>query len=236
MRATSSRSTATGDQVKIRNGFSSSVEFNDMVIGRDGNPLVVLSELTGPSLVRIDRASGSLTLLARGGLLEFGGSIAVEHDGRILATDKDEIIRIDPHDGEQTVVRKFDQRVQGVAVRTDGAILARTAPKGTVPAKLVKVDPFTGAQSTISIGGFLSKGVSSGLAMEDGVSSSLPRAVPAASSGSTPSPVPISNCCARTTATPTTSVCTGSIRSRRHHLWSLSATRSAWPSSTASWT
>ena len=160
----------TGDQTQIRNGSNSFFEFDDLVVGRDGNLVAVLVGTTGPSLVRINSSTGQLTKLANGDLLPTGGSIAIEHDGRVLVTDDHQVIRIDPVTGNQTVVREFAQRVRGVAVRNDGAILVRTKGEGTVKPKLVKVDPFTHVATTISIGGFLSAtSGSAGLAMEDGI-------------------------------------------------------------------
>ena len=160
----------TGDQTQIRNGSNSFFEFQDLVVGRDGNLVAVLNGDTGASLVRINSSTGQLTQLAKGDLLRNGGSIAIEHDGRVLVTDDHRVIRIDPVTGKRTIVRDFAQPISGIAVRNDGAILVRTKGEGTVPPKLVKIDPFTNAQTTISFGGFLSKTTgSAGLAMENGI-------------------------------------------------------------------
>ena len=63
----------------------------------------------------------------------------------------------------------FSTNATGVAVRSDSTILVRTAGNASTPPRLVKVDPATGAQTTISSGGFLDGDFGSqGLAMENG--------------------------------------------------------------------
>jgi outer membrane protein assembly factor BamB len=200
----------TGEQTRIRKGFSPSVEFNDLVVGPDGDLIAVLNEATGPSVIRIEAATGRLIkVLAEDGPIDRASSIAVEHDGSVLVTDFDEILRIAPSGGQVSVVTRFPapNLAKGVVVRSDGTILVRTNGDGVSP-KLVAVDPVTGAKTTISVGNFFSKGTGSqGLSIENGstVLSAETGADTAPSCGSTPSPGNSKNCSAATATTSTTS-------------------------------
>jgi hypothetical protein len=69
--------------------------------------------------------------------------------------------------GGQSVLATFPTFAGGLAVRNDGQIFVRTAREGSIPAKLVRVDPVSKAKTTVSSGGFLSAR-GSGLAMENG--------------------------------------------------------------------
>ncbi len=105
---------------------------------------IVVTDTSDDTLWHADPTTGTKTLVSVGGL---GSQVAMALDGRIYAIDggTDEVVRIDPASGDQTVV------VGGFNLASDLAV----APGGDVVVvdrddkKLLRVDPDAGSVSLI---------------------------------------------------------------------------------------
>jgi sugar lactone lactonase YvrE len=146
----------------------------DIAIEADGDILVVATPAAGgrTALFRLNPGTGAETIVSSGGSFVNPFGVAVESDGDILVADLDAfddpnsepqfrfpggVIRVDPVTGAQTTVSSgglFSDPI-GIAVEADGNILVadRFAGLGTPPfffGGLIRVDPATGAQTTLS--------------------------------------------------------------------------------------
>ncbi len=173
---------ATGGIVEIsRNGPQGQL-FNhpyDIAVAADGSLLVadMGAYADGPdpvadgSIVRVDPATGAQSLVSRGGRLVDPAGLTLAADGTILVIDnvgfagEPELLRIDPAAGAQTVVSSGDKLCYpfGVAVERGGSILVTDfgsppGQSGSCPVNLgqvLRVNPNSGAQSTLAAGGTL---------------------------------------------------------------------------------
>ena len=160
---------ATGAQTTVHFEFSQNgVALHDIAVGSDGRLIGLLNEQTGTSLVRFEAQNG-VTVLAEDGLFDRPNELAIEHDGRVLVTDANRVLRVDPTTGAQSTVGSFPTAAEGLAVRSDGQIFVRTEAEAGIPPRLMKLDPVTGAVTQVSSGSFLdTSSGSSGLAFENG--------------------------------------------------------------------
>jgi sugar lactone lactonase YvrE len=161
---------ATGAQTSLSSG-ELFVRPADIAIEADGDILVVATPAEGgrPALFRLDPATGAETTVSSGGSFVTPNGIAVEADGDILVVDIDAfddpnaaprlpggVIRVDPVTGGQTTVSSGGSFADpfGIAVEADGDILVADvfAGFGTpfFTGGLIRVDPATGAQTTLS--------------------------------------------------------------------------------------
>ena len=139
----------TGSQTTIKFPFSQNgVALDDLAVGADGKLIGLLNEETGHSLVRFEGQNG-LTVLSEDGLLAQPDELAIEHDGRVLVTDGNRVLRINPATGAQSTVGAFATTVGGLAVRSDGQIFVRTSATETIPERLMRLDPITGAGTQV---------------------------------------------------------------------------------------
>jgi sugar lactone lactonase YvrE len=173
---------ATGGIVEVsRNGAQGQL-FNhpyDIAVAADGSLLVadMGAYADGPdpaadgAIVRVDPATGSQSLVSRGGRLVDPAGLALAADGTIVVVDnvgldgEPELLRIDAASGAQTVLSVGDKLCYpfGVALERSGSILVTDfgsppGQSGTCPANLgqvLRVNPGTGAQSTLAVGGTL---------------------------------------------------------------------------------
>ena len=173
---------ATGGLAEVtRNGAQGQL-FNhpyDIAVAPDGSLLVadMGAYADGPdpaadgAIVRVDPLTGAQSLVARGGRLVDPAGLALAADGSILVVDNvgfggaPELLRIDPTSGAQNVVSAGDKLCYpfGIAVEPSGSVLVTDfgsppGQSGTCPANLgqvLRVNPDTGAQSTLAVGGTL---------------------------------------------------------------------------------
>jgi sugar lactone lactonase YvrE len=163
----------TGAQTRLSSG-ELFVHPTDIALEADGDILVVAepAELGRPALFRLNPVTGAETIVSSGGSFVTPHGVAVEPDGDILVVDLEAfddpdsepqfrfpggVIRVDPVTGAQTTVSSgglFSDPI-GIAVEADGNILVadRFAGLGTPPfffGGLIRVDPATGAQTTLS--------------------------------------------------------------------------------------
>jgi DNA-binding beta-propeller fold protein YncE len=141
----------------------------------DGDVVVV--DYTG--IVRVDRPTGTRTAVTRNGSPAGGPSfanpdgIAVAADGSLLVADyaagpqqRGAIIRVDPVSGVRSILSRNDRPAGSVefnyptdlAIARDGTIYVVDTGTATKPAKVVRVDPQTGARTLVSKNGSPSGG------------------------------------------------------------------------------
>jgi sugar lactone lactonase YvrE len=157
---------ATGAQTIVSSGGS----FSDPVgvaVEADGDILVADQEAFGErgGVIRVDPVTGAQTTVSSGGSFWNPQGVAVEGDGDILVADPDMfpsqlggVIRVDPVTGAQATVSSggsFGQP-EGVEVEADGDIVIADLTAFSVPDHIlggvIRVDPVTGAQTTVSAG------------------------------------------------------------------------------------
>jgi len=123
----------------------------DLAFDASGDLLVV--DATPGSLIRIDLETGEQTVIASGGDLTGPlRSLAVESDGEVLATalTADAIVRVEPETGAQEIVNATPILSSvGLAIEADGQILVADITGGA-PDAIRRVDPITGAVSTLN--------------------------------------------------------------------------------------
>ena len=142
-----------------------------VAVEADGDILVADRGTFGSmgAVIRVDPVSGAQTIVSSGGLFAEGPTaIAVEADGDILVTDpvggaftEAEVIRIDPVSGAQTIVSEVGslRNPNGLAVEADGDILVSDQSAFLVAGSairrggVIRIDPVSGAQTTVSAAG-----------------------------------------------------------------------------------
>lgn len=161
----------TGAQTMLSSG-GLFVDTAGIALEADGSILVADA---GPwdrgagAVIRVDPVSGAQTRVYSGGLLVRPYAVAVERDGKILVADPDAldgagaVIRIDSATGAQRTVSSggsFRDPV-GIVLESNGDILVldRSAFRhgeglSTYRGAVIRVDPVTGAQATVSAGSF----------------------------------------------------------------------------------
>ena len=125
-----------------------------------GSLLVTNRNTVSPGLVRMDRATGSYTILAAGEPpFETPYGVAVDRNGGIVVADTyvtpvspealpGAVIRVDPASGETTTLLRGSAPF-GIAVADDGAVFFTKV--GGISA-IVRLDPTTGATTDLSTG------------------------------------------------------------------------------------
>jgi sugar lactone lactonase YvrE len=171
---------ANGDHTNVAPGVKFSSPYG-VAFDANGNLLVTDPDFHGAfdpalsfqtHLFRIDQGVGASILAHRtppGRSIYWG--IAIEHTGNILVVNNTngperELLRFHPTTGAMTKVAAGNKLVNhfGVAVEANGAIMVIDKATG-----LVRVDPATGTQTTVSTGGNLagpSGGGPSGVAVQ----------------------------------------------------------------------
>jgi uncharacterized repeat protein (TIGR01451 family) len=118
------------------------------------------------AVIRIDPATGVQTVVSSRGLFQEPSGIAIEADGNILVSDRiSGIIRVNPQTGTQTLVHAGPPIIDtfGIALEADGSIVVADTgcrshscftggPRGQA---IYRVNPSTGAVTTVSSGVFL---------------------------------------------------------------------------------
>ncbi|MGW8776493.1 Vgb family protein [Streptomyces sp. NPDC055796] len=143
-----------------------------IAVEADGNVLVSKDRQypgTG-SLLRLSRSGGTTTqsVVADGGNFVAPCAVVVEGNGRILVADlfsrgPGAIIRVNPVTGKQTVLSVSDSKIDplrpgGLCVAADGTIVVveQAGPVAEPPsARVVRIDPTSGARTVVSSGGAL---------------------------------------------------------------------------------
>ncbi|MER5727284.1 hypothetical protein ABT084_02810 [Streptomyces sp. NPDC002138] len=131
-------------------------------------------------LLRLPVGTWTQTEVTSGGKFTAPGDVAVEADGRILVVDSftggsGAVIRVDPATGDQVVLSESDgagdppPRPVRLCVAPDGAVLVvEQAMAGgmDLSARVVRVDPVSGARTTVTSGGDLRSPI--GVAVDGG--------------------------------------------------------------------
>lgn len=126
---------------------------------QDGD--IIAMDDINDSVIQIDPVTGTKTTVSSGGNFRCLFGIAMEKSGDIIILDgcDDEVIRVDPATGSQTVVSSGGSFFEpsAVAVHVDGTIIVGDSGGVSGGAgALWAVDPVTGSQSNITLGGLLS--------------------------------------------------------------------------------
>ncbi|MEA2219932.1 MAG: hypothetical protein QOJ35_2558 [Solirubrobacteraceae bacterium] len=158
---------ASGAATTVSSG-GSMIQPLGIALEADGDILVSDRGADGEAgaVIRVDPLTGAQSTLSSGGSFVDPSGVAVDADGQILLADPDAlggagaVIRVDPVTGAQTTVSSGGSLVDptGIAVDADGHILvvdrsAFTAPDAFVAGAVIRIDPLTGAQTTLSSGG-----------------------------------------------------------------------------------
>jgi DNA-binding beta-propeller fold protein YncE len=173
---------ATGSLVEIsRNGPQGNLFRRpyDLAVEPDGK--LVVADLGEPNrkdgaVIRVDPRTGVQSLLSSGGEFFDPAGIAVAPDGQIYVVDNrapdndGAVIRVDPRSGAQTLVTERSSAPGrgeldlpfGIAVESDGKlVVANRESPASLPllcqilGKVVRVDPATGRQTTVSSAGHI---------------------------------------------------------------------------------
>jgi sugar lactone lactonase YvrE len=143
----------------------------------DGDVVVANSDARGPnypSIVRVDPATGSRTAVSRnqspagGPDMMAPTGIAVAADGSLLVADyftgpqnRGAIIRVDPGSGARSILSRNGRpgnsaqfnHPNDLAIAQDGTIYVVDSGTATAAAKVIRVDPQTGARTLVSKNG-----------------------------------------------------------------------------------
>ncbi|MFB8077514.1 hypothetical protein [Streptomyces sp. NPDC056013] len=135
------------------------------------------------ALLRLSASTGTQTEVTSGGRFATPADVAVEVDGRILVADafsggSGAVLRVDPATGEQTVLSPGD----GEGDTPPRPVKLCTAPDGTIlvveqgmvggedlSSRVVRVDPVTGARTTVTSGGELRSPIGLAVAGDGGI-------------------------------------------------------------------
>jgi sugar lactone lactonase YvrE len=126
---------------------------------------------TGPAVLRLDPAAGSLVEISRNGwqgnLFAHPYDIAVDRDGSLLVVDMGgfaesqqpdlpdgAVVRIDPFTGRQALVSQGGSLVDpaALALAADGSIYVAENVGVTGVRSVLRIDPLTGAQTVVAQG------------------------------------------------------------------------------------
>lgn len=116
------------------------------------------------AILRVDPVTGAQTVISSGGHLIFPGGVAIDGNGDFLVVDHQTpggsgyVLRIDPQTGAQTIVSSGGSFVDptDIAIDENGDLLIADANAfgGLCPLRgcggIIRVDPETGAQTTVS--------------------------------------------------------------------------------------
>ena len=161
---------ATGTQTRLSSG-ELFVRPADVAIEADGDIIVVAQpdDMSRSALWRLNPVTGAETAVSAGGSFVSPRGVAIEADGNILVADADAfhdpdvspglpggVIRVDPTTGAQTTVSAGGSFADplGIALEADGNILVAELSSGFgtpfFEGGIIRVDPATGAQTTVS--------------------------------------------------------------------------------------
>ncbi len=135
-------------------------EPDDVTVGLSGTLYVADSSAQPPAgaVLSVALPTKKQAVVTSGGILGTPQGVAVEASGQLLVTAignaPDQIVRVDPQTGAQSVVTMLPGQALRVAVESTGQILvgiASSPPGG----EIIRVDPVSGAQSIVSAGGLL---------------------------------------------------------------------------------
>lgn len=137
--------------------YNAGTHFGDglmgVVIGMDGHYYV--AELGARAVIRVDKNTGTETVVSQGGHFISPSGIAMSSDGNMLVVDhgSDKVLHVDPTTGQQHVISSGGhlQAPVDIAVEANGKILV----VDLVGDKLIRIEPTTGAQTVITQGGLL---------------------------------------------------------------------------------
>lgn len=157
----------TGTQTTVSsNGFF--VEPSGIAIAANGDILVTDAHAVdgGGAVIRIDPATGAQTIVSSGGNFVDPDGIAIAANGDIFVVDVNSfggpggVIRVDPATGAQTVISSggFFLSPHGIAIAANGDLLVAEGDfpggsGGSGPGGVIRIDPVTGNQTPVSLGG-----------------------------------------------------------------------------------
>jgi DNA-binding beta-propeller fold protein YncE len=145
----------TGETRRLTSGLGGA---RGLAVAADG--AVYIANFLHHDIIRFDRATGQQTTISRVGLLQQPFDIAIDAGGDLLVANEHGhgIVRVDPGTGAQSLVAAGMPPFRnplGVAIDSDGAILAANAGYFDQAGGIVRVDPATGRTTTLSPAGFL---------------------------------------------------------------------------------
>ncbi|HEX5067842.1 MAG TPA: NHL repeat-containing protein [Myxococcota bacterium] len=129
----------------VHAGHAASLAPGDLVVGN----------LSGGQVLRVDATSGEVTVIASGGLLSRPIGVAVDGSGDLIVVDNgvNAVIRIDPDTGIQSLVSEAPVNPVGVAIHPDGSILVSDDDYSEpIRSPIKRIDPLTGASSQFASG------------------------------------------------------------------------------------
>ena len=120
------------------------------------------------AVLRVDPTSGTQTVVSQGGSFSRPTALAIEATGKIVTANRvlPGVVRVDPQTGTQTIVASGSPIIDpfGLALEADGSIVISDmgcvfhgcAPgEPRVPAAVRRINPVSGAVTTVSAGGYL---------------------------------------------------------------------------------
>jgi len=158
----------TGAQTLISTG-GTFVFPNGVVVGANGD--IFISDFDGfedPLIGRITKVDpagdggtpgSAQTIISSGDPLQFTQGITIDANDKILVTDLDNIISVDPNTGAKKIISSGGLFVTPIDLTIDAngdilvADLVELIPGTPGIGRIIKVDPDTGAQTLISSGG-----------------------------------------------------------------------------------
>jgi hypothetical protein len=164
----------TGTQTTVSSG-GSFVNPTDIAIAANGDLFVVDTDAFGGpcpggcgGIIRVNPLTGAQTTVSSGGSFDHPEGIAIAANGDLFVVDAEAfgggaVIRVNPLTGAQTTVSSggsfvFPERI-AIAANGDLIVVDPEAFGGPCPGGcggVIRVDPVTGAQTTVSSGGSFS--------------------------------------------------------------------------------
>jgi len=136
-------------------------DFNGAFGSHSGN-----SPLGSGRILKVDPITGAQTMISSGSFLDAPYDVGIDAAGNIVVLDKahpdegasttGQIIKVNPADGNQTVISQDDLFVKpmGLAIDASGNIILADQTYGGTGG-IIMIDPTTGAQTAIATGGFI---------------------------------------------------------------------------------
>ena len=141
------------------------LDAHDVDIEASGD--LIVADFSGPSglggIIRVDPDTGNQTLIFDAEFATVPFTLAVEPTGDIVFTRRNAfgspLLRLDPNTGDATILNSDVGLAEGVDIEADGNILIANGGAFSGDHTLVsviRIDPATGAATTVSSGGLLS--------------------------------------------------------------------------------
>lgn len=150
-------------------GWSASAAAQSQVNSAIAAGTLFVTDARVPAVLRLDPASGRQTTVSTSGKLKRPFGLAIAANGDLFITDNAAgLVRVNPITGTQTFVIECpsfacDAPVR-VALAADGQLIGVGGSFTPGAARVVRVDPVTGAFTALSRGGLLSRPIDVGIA------------------------------------------------------------------------